>query len=141
MSQSIFADGIPPYEGLPPNQVPVEVQSSIMKNFKEIKDLTWGKDGNEYMAEFKIGIKEYSVFMNDKGEIISTYEDITIEEVPANVIKSVQANYSNYKIKSVKFIKAGKSNYYKLNITDSVYDKEIFINSNGEIVKAPIIEK
>lgn len=125
---------------LTPDQVPSDVQNTITKNYKNIRDLSWEKDGRNYQAEFKVDLKEYEVIMNEKGKILAVYQDISINELPDKVRKTIQSNYSNYKIEDVENLKVKSIDYYKIELESSDGEMKIFINSKGEIVKAPLIK-
>lgn len=131
ISFSLFADD------LSPEKVPAEVQNAVIKNYKNIRDLSWEKKGKNYEAEFHIGLKEYEVIINEKGRILATYEDMNIDELPDKVKKSLQTSYHNFSVKGVEIFTTGKKGYYKVDLESADSELKVYFNSNGEIITPP----
>ena len=131
ISFSLFADD------LSPEKVPTDVQNAVMKNYKNIRDLSWEKKGKNYQAEFHIGLKEHEVIINEKGKILATYEDITIDELPDKVKKALQTNYHNFSVKDVEIFKTGNKGYYKMELESADTELKVYFNSNGDIITPP----
>jgi biopolymer transport protein ExbD len=134
ITYTLFADD------LSPEKVPTNVQNSVMKNYKNIRDLTWEKQGKNYQAEFYIDLKEYEIIINEKGKILATYEDISITELPDKVKHALQTNYPTFSIGDVEILKTEKNQYFKVDLKNSDKDLKVFINSKGGFVKAPIFK-
>lgn len=134
ITYTLFADD------LSPEKVPTNVQNSVMKNYKNIRDLTWEKQGKNYQAEFYIDLKEYEIIINEKGKILATYEDISITELPDKVKHALQTNNPTFSIGDVEILKTEKNQYFKVDLKNSDKDLKVFINSKGGFVKAPIFK-
>lgn len=123
---------------LPESQVPVAVKNAVSKKYANAQKLEWEKKGSFYQAEFKIDKKEFEVLVDEKGNIVKAYEDISAGELPAKVSQSIQKSYPNHKIDDVEKVTKDGSVMYKVELKDGKTDFEIFYNHNGEVIEQPI---
>src|SRR5690606_11892696 len=100
--------------------------------------IDWDKKGVFYQAEFKIDRREHEVLLDEKGNIVKIYEDVSIDELPAKAIQSIKSKYPEYKISDVEKMTKDGSVLYKVELDHGDHDVDLYFNKEGEIIEMPI---
>lgn len=119
-------------------QVPAAVKNAITKKYGEIRNIDWEKKGVFYQAEFTKDRREHEVLLDEKGNIVKIYEDISESELPQKAIQTIKSDYSEYKISEVERITKDGSVLYKVELKFGERDVDVYFNHTGEITKMPI---
>lgn len=120
------------------SQVPTAVKNAINKKYGQTTKIDWDKKGVFYQAEFKIDRREHEVLLDEKGNIVKIYEDVSIDELPAKAIQSIKSKYPEYKISDVEKMTKDGSVLYKVELDHGDHDVDLYFNKEGEIIEMPI---
>jgi len=113
-------------------QVPQVVRDAFKSSYKNIKKVTWEKEGGNYEAEFENGGKENAVVFNTAGSVLETEVGIKPEELPAAAKEYISKNYKTKKIKEATTITDAQGN---LNYEAEVDGKDLIFDSSGNYLK------
>lgn len=122
------------------NQVPQTVKNAIAKKYSQANKIEWEKKGVYYQAEFKIDRREHEVLIDEKGNIVSVYEDITKNELPQKAVQTIQNRYVGYKYSDVEKITKDGSVMYKVELEHGEHEVTLFFDKNGDSFDKQTIE-
>jgi len=114
------------------SSVPAAVRSAFSKNFSGVNDVKWEKEKGNYEANFKQANKTMSALFNEKGEWLETETGIKINDLPANVLSYISANYKGAKIKETAQIKKANG---AMQYEAEVKGKDIIFDDRGNFIK------
>ncbi len=121
------------------SEVPAAVKEALKKQYPNVKEVEWEKEGNNYEAEIELvqvsmdgkGKKrevEKSLEYTATGELIQTEEEIEIKTLPAAINEYVSKNYAGKKIKEAsKITEANGTVKYEA----EVEKQDLIFDANG----------
>jgi len=116
--------------------IPELVLSSFQKQYPEVPEAKWEKEGENYEVEFSNKGIEESVVYDASGKWIEKEVDVKLEDLPKAVLDYMDQNYKGQKIKEASRItKADGSNFYEAEIKgfDLLFDVDgKFVSSKKE---------
>ncbi|MEO6456167.1 MAG: hypothetical protein ABIN97_18975 [Ginsengibacter sp.] len=94
--------------------VSVPVKSAFEKTFTTATDVEWKKINEFYLASFKLNSQNCTASYNAEGKLMRASRNITLSELPLNILLALQDEYAAYTIdKIVTEVTAdGDSNYF-----------------------------
>ncbi|MBL7894677.1 MAG: PepSY-like domain-containing protein [Bacteroidia bacterium] len=125
------------------SEVPVAVKEAFKKQFPNVKDVDWEKEGSNYEAEFELvqvpmdgkGKKreiEKSVEYTANGELIQLEEEVEVVSLPAAINEYVNKNYPGKKIKEAsKITEANGTVKYEA----EVEKQDLIFDANGAFLE------
>lgn len=81
------------------SDVPSSITQSFHKAYPSVKDVDWGKEGDKYEAEFDNNKTDMSVTYDNKGNLLETEMEISVQVLPQSIKDYVMKNYPSEKIK------------------------------------------
>jgi predicted flavoprotein YhiN len=112
--------------------IPEPVLSSFQKQYSDVPESKWEKEGENFEVEFTHKGKEESVVYDASGKWLEKEEEIKIEELPKASVDYVGKTYKGQKIKEASRItKADGSIFYEAEIKG----RELIFDSEGKYVK------
>lgn len=120
-------------------KVPVNVLSAFHKAYPtaEITGTSIGKEkGRYYEIESVQGTKHIDLLLTHSGKITEVEETIPENELPAPVMKTLQAKFKGLKINKAERVTSNKKVTYELSIESNKKRQGIVLWPNGKIVNA-----
>ncbi len=113
------------------SEVPAAVKVSFAKQYPGIT-AKWEKEDGKYEAGFKKEGKNTSVLYEANGTMTEIETDITVKELPAQVVTYVKEHYSGQRIKeAAKITKADGT----INYEAEVNSKDLIFDESGKFLK------
>jgi len=112
--------------------VPVQVKTAFQKQFPNIKEAKWEKEGNNFEAEFELNKTEQSVLLDAQGNLIETEIEIAVNQLPNGVIDYIKTNYQGQKVKEAAKITEVKG---IITYEAEIKGMDLIFESNGKFVK------
>ena len=113
---------------------PKSVTDNFSKKFTSATKVKWDKEGaNEWEAEFVMNGNEMSASFDAAGKWMATEAELKEKDLPANVLKAVQAAYPGWEIESVESIEKPDLKGYELGIEKGKEELEIVVTADGKI--------
>lgn len=114
------------------SKIPVTVQNEFKKQYPNISDVDWEKEGENYEAEFEIGEIETSVVLNANGVILETETEMDPSSLPKAILDYLEANYKGQKVKeAAKIVLSDGTVIYEAEVNK----KDHIFDSNGTFIK------
>ena len=88
--------------------VPDSVKASFQKNYPNIKEVKWDKEGEKYEASFDLNKIDNSVLFDAQGNLLETEVEIELNQLPKGVLEYVKANYKRQNVKEAAKITDAK---------------------------------
>ncbi len=112
--------------------VPALVKASFQKQYPNIKEVKWDKEGEKFEASFDLNKIDNSVLFDSKGNILETEEEIELAQLPKGVLEYVINNYKGQNVKeAAKITDANGIVTYEAEIKGM----DLLFDSNGKFIK------
>lgn len=143
LSVTSFVCGNISAQDIKESDVPAAVVSAFKKQYPNVKEVEWEKEGNNYEAEIELvqvpmdgkGKKrevEKSLEFTATGELVKTEEEIEIKALPAAINEYVNKNYPGKKIKEAsKITEANGTVKYEA----EVEKQDLIFDANGAFLE------
>jgi len=119
-----------------PKDLPAKVKTSFDQKFPGAQKVKWSKENaTEWEAEFKMDAKEYSANFNSEGLWLETEYEISADEIPAAVTKTLTKEFPGYKIVESEVSETYKGKVYEFVIKTGSKKQEVVFDENGVIQK------
>lgn len=89
--------------------VPAAVRTAFDKEYPQVKEVKWEKEGAAYEAGFKVGQTEHSVLISASGTVLETETEIAPADLPASVRTYVAEHFPGKKIEEAARITDSKN--------------------------------
>lgn len=114
------------------SEVPVAVKSAFEKQYPDVKDADWEKEGANYEAEFEVNDTETSVVFDANGTLLETEVEIESSALPQAANDYVAKNYPGSKIKeAAKITDAAGTVTYEAEVGKS----DLIFDASGNFLK------
>jgi hypothetical protein len=113
---------------------PREVQAAFSKQFNTVQELKWEQEDNEWEAEFKSDGTEMSASFDNSGNWLETETEITMKNVPADIIKAVNLKFNGWEMEEFERIEKPDFNGYEIALEKEETETEILVSDSGEII-------
>ncbi len=80
------------------NDLPQAVKTSFQKQFPSAQKVAWGKEENDYEAEFKNNSEETSAVFDAAGTLKETEVEMEVSNLPVSISDYCTKNFPGYKI-------------------------------------------
>ncbi len=91
------------------------------------------EEENEWEAEFKMNGDEMSASFDNAGKWLETEKELKKNQLPAAVLKAVNAEYAGYKMDEAAEIEKPDFKGYELGIEKGEEELEILVTADGRI--------
>lgn len=128
-----------PAQDIKESEVPAAVKEALKKQYPNVKEVEWEKEGNNYEAEIELvqvpmdgkGKKreiEKSIEYTASGELVQTEEEIEVKGLPSAINDYVAKNFPGKKIKEAsKITEANGTVKYEA----EVEKQDLIFDANG----------
>lgn len=117
------------------DQVPKAVSDAFSAKFPTVKSVKWEKESDqEWEGEFKMDKKEYSANFSNSGEWLETETEIKSSELPAAVLASIKANFSDHKIEEVEKADKKSGTVYEVLLEKGEHEMEVVFDAAGKVL-------
>jgi len=116
--------------------VPQAVKTAFNQKFSDATKVKWeNEDENEWEAEFKMSGEEYSANFDSRGKWLETEQEIKKSEIPDAVKKTIDNEFSNFKLEEAEITKNEDGTFYEVKLEQKENDLKVVFKSDGTIVK------
>ena len=137
-----LATGIVSAQKISQDKVPVTVLNNFKKQFTNPGKVQWEMDQTDFEVNFKLASVEYSAKYDAQGKWLETEQEIKKSEVPALVMKTVDAEFPKAEIEeSEKVTYPDKKTVYEMEIEKNKQKFEIQLSEEGKLLKKEEITK
>ena len=121
--------------------VPENIKTIFSQKFPKAKSVDWDKENDtEWEAEFEMGGKEYSANFGTDGSWKETEHEIELSDVPEAIIKTLDANYPNYKKEEIEYSEKKEYTFFEFELESEEKTIEVAFNENGKVIKEEVVE-
>jgi hypothetical protein len=115
------------------SEVPDIVKNSLLSQFPGASEIKWERGDGFYEAEFDLNEVDYSVVINDAGNVMVTEVEIDPNQLPAGILPYVKSNFGDRKIKETsKITDADGTVTYEVELKGH----DLIFDSNGNFLKS-----
>ena len=112
--------------------VPPAVKAKFTILYPRETKVKWGKEKNNYEAEFEFKEAELSVLIDPQGNLIQTETKLKIDKLPKKVLDYISINKDGEKIKeAAKVIDTAGVKSFEVELKDT----DLFFDHKGEFIK------
>lgn len=122
-------------QNIPQTKVPSLVINAFQQRYPQATDMEWEKDGSLYSVEFEVLKVDHELCIDEKGNIVKHKQEISQNELPFAIKKTLEIRYSNAQIDDIDKIDDGSNVYYIIEFEKWSGDKHIQMNADGTLVK------
>jgi hypothetical protein len=112
--------------------VPAQVKASFEKQYPDIKDVKWDKEGEKFEASFDLNKIDNSVLFDAQGNILETELEIRLNQLPKGVLEYIKTNYKGQNVKEAAKIADAKGT---LTYEAEIKGLDLLFSSNGKFIK------
>jgi DNA gyrase/topoisomerase IV subunit A len=120
---------------LPEKKVPEKVIETFKSQFQGASKVKWRKEKKWYEAKFKLNKQEKTVLYDKNAKMLILESAVTAQQLPTPALKVLSRDFNEFKIKDVTKIESSHPVIYEIEIQNNEQGKEIFIDSEGKILK------
>ena len=111
---------------------PAAATTAFGKAFPGAEKVKWGKEKNDYEAEFVLKGKEMAAVYDNSGVLKETEEDIKIAALPSSVLIYVKEHYPKAVIKEAAKITMPTG---EINYEAEVNKKDLIFDASGKFIR------
>ena len=120
------------------SDAPAAVKASFTKLYPNVTKVKWGKEDENYEAEFDLNKVETSCLFDATGNLLETETEIAVNTLPKSVSEYITKNYSGQKIKEAsKIVDAKKVTTFEAEVKEG----DLIFDSNGNFMKKVVEAK
>lgn len=120
---------------IPAHKIPSVVSNTLHVKFPGAEKIEWEKKNKFYEAEFFIGRKEHTAYLDASGRMMLYKIDIPIPELPESVVKTISENYKDFEIDDAEKIEHNNQVFYETELDSKTKSSIKLIFSNeGKIL-------
>lgn len=120
-----------PYDFVPSQSL----QSKLVKEFPNARDIEWEKSDYLLRADFEIGDFDYKAYYTPDENLVMVKAEIPEGELPSVVKNAALAKYNKYHIDEVEAIYIGEKTIYKVDLESEHSDVELYLNADGSTIE------
>lgn len=120
------------------SKVPSVVTNALQSKFTTATNVDWEKKKNMYEAEFKQDSLEVTVEIDAAGKIVRQKQDLTVQQLPANISQAISSQYKDFTIDDVEKVETNGTVFYQveLDAPRGKKDIQLVFDANGVASKS-----
>lgn len=119
------------------HEIPEQAKSALQKNYPSAQEVKWEKENDGYEASFKLKEAEYSIVVDQSGNITETEVEIKVDELPFEIMNYLIKNYPSQKVtEAARITKADGSVIYEAEMKN----KELLFDATGKLLQEKVIK-
>lgn len=104
---------------LQPSDVPAQIQKAFARMNPKIDSVVWNQTGDSFLATYRGNDLEKSVTYDASGKFVQKDEQVSIGQLPTQVLKYINDNLQDGYVRTAKKItKKGGKSYFLVSIKD-----------------------
>lgn len=121
-------------------------KAAFTKKFPTAQSVKWGeeKEGvaeTVFEAEFKLNGKSTSANFNAKGEWQETEMTVVKADLPAEVLKTIGADFAGYKLGEMASVETPKGKSFEILMSKGKDKIEAVIDPSGKVIKKAAVKE
>ena len=133
----LLAQGKADNDGNEKINVPEAVNQAFHKDFPDVKNVHWGREGNDFEGEFRMNGREASANYDATGHRTELELDINKEDLPSAATEYISEKYAAYKIsESARVTDDANTLTFEVQIRNGSNKLELVFDKNGNFIKA-----
>jgi len=122
--------------------LPSKVTDAFNQKFPDATMVKWDKENdNEWEAEFKMEGKEYTASFDQTGVWMETEYEISVEDIPAAVAKTLETEFASYSIEKSEVTETLEGKVYEFELKKGKDELAISIDTNGNVIEKAMEEQ
>ena len=117
-------------------EVPASVETAFAKDYPNVKNVTWGAEGKDFEAEFKLNGVDCSANYDKTGKRTEVEITIKSNELPKAALDYIGKNYNAYKlIEAAKIADDKNVVSYEAEVGLNGKSTDLVFDANGKFLK------
>ena len=112
--------------------IPSIVLNEFRLSFPDAKDVEWVSRDSLYEVNFEVDNVEHAALFNGKGNVIRRKQEISISEIPPEVLTGLSRNFRKDEIEDPEIIEDAGSVHYQMELKKILFDDKIVLDKNGK---------
>ena len=114
-------------------RVPSLVLNGFHREFPQALEVGWLQRDSLYQVDYEIAGDDNSALLNAEGQIIGTKREISIREIPSQVLSGLEKNFSSLDLDEPEQLDINGETFYQLEVEKILFDKKIVLDTTGKI--------
>ena len=121
-------------QDLKETEVPSVVLNTFKQQFPKAMDVEWKLKAALYKVEFDIGKDDHEVWLEKTGKIVKHKEEIKADQLPKEVVASINKDYKGYQIHDPKKTDNAGVLTYKVELKKTGSELDITFDKTGKVI-------
>ena len=121
-------------QDLKETEVPSVVLNTFKQQFPKAMDVEWKMKAALYKVEFEIGKDDHEVWLEKTGKIVKHKEEIKSEQLPKEVVASINKDFKGFKIHDPKKTDNAGVVTYKVELKNTGSELDITYDKTGKVI-------
>lgn len=117
-----------------------QLNKAFQKEFAGAQLLHWANAGDFKKATFLLGGRRAEAYFTILGEVVGSIRDLFFDQLPLNVMKSVDSRFAAAIVQDVKEISNQEGTQYKLTLEQGKKKYRVTVNASGEITERKVVK-
>jgi hypothetical protein len=131
---SMFYASVSFGQDLKETEVPSVVLNKFKQEYPKALDVEWKLKAELYKVDFEIGKDDHEIWLDKAGKIVKHKEEIKSEQLPKEVIASINKDFKWYKIHDPKKTDNAGIVTYKVELKTATDEQEVTFNKSGKVL-------
>lgn len=118
------------------SKVPSVVKNTLVTKFSYSGPVDWEKEQGNYEAEFREDTLGYKALISPQGNLLRYKEPIALNELPAAVRQTLQAQYRDHGVEDLEKVVRGQEAYYQLELEKGIKELQLVLTPDGMVTNA-----
>ena len=132
---ALLAVNVAVAQDLQESEVPANVLQVVKSEYPNATDVEWEMEKGHYEVEFEINRADHKMLIDKSGKVLYHKGELTENDLPEAVMKTIQSKYADRKIDDVDIITRDGKTYFEIELDGKIMDDEILISADGKIEK------
>jgi hypothetical protein len=116
-------------------EVPQAVKSAFAKNYPDVKNMKWEKEGDAYEASFDLKKEEVSALFDAAGNVREVETEIETSAIPVAIKNSLTKDYGSYKITEAAKIVSHNTTTFEAEVKKGKESFDLIFSEDGKLLK------
>lgn len=125
-------------QDIPQSQVPSVIANAFHVAYPQASDIEWELHGSLYQVEFEIDRADHDLWFDKEGNVVKHKQEIAIQDLPQAVTKTIQKDFSGYRVDDVDRIEENGVVYYRVELDGKPHDLKVTFSDKGEVLNKAI---
>ena len=117
-------------------EVPSVVLNEFWSQYPDASDAEFSELGKDYEVDFEVNKIDQAALISPSGELLKEKIEITWNDLPARVQKTLERDYGRRKIEDPEKIKVGEDIFYQVEVDRFFRNERLVMDASGNIETA-----